>query len=71
MTTKMLTSNADIGFATWTNSNEQFGKYHFNEYQIDITEVVNKSPELIDGIIKTRANLNCTEFLNDADVFED
>lgn len=70
MTTRMISKEEDIGFSTWTNGNEQFEKSHFNEYQLDLTTVINMSPELLDGILKARSTLGEVELLNESDVFE-
>ncbi|GAI42049.1 unnamed protein product, partial [marine sediment metagenome] len=50
MTIKMLSKEIKTGFSTWKNSNEQFGEYPFNEHQIDLTEAINLSSELLEGI---------------------
>lgn len=67
----MITEEGDIGFTTWTNSNDQFGKYPFNEYRIDLTEVINLSPDLLDSIITARERLPNVTLLNEKDVFDD
>lgn len=69
MTVRMLTSTFDIGFTTWTKCDSQFGRYPFNEYQIDLTEVINQSPELLEGIITARSTLKDVELLDDRDIF--
>jgi len=70
MTIKMLSKEIEIGFSTWKNSNEQFGKYPFNEHQIDLTEAINLSSELSEGIKIARSSLNKVELLEDKDIFE-
>jgi len=71
MTIKMLSKEIEIGFSTWKNSNEQFGKYPFNEHQIDLTEAINLSSELSEGIRIARSSLDEVELLEDKDIFED
>lgn len=71
MTIKMLSKEIEIGFSTWKNSNEQFGKYPFNEHQIDLTEAINLSSELSEGIRIARSSLDKVELLEDKDIFED
>ncbi|MBA7584373.1 hypothetical protein ES708_26326 [subsurface metagenome] len=71
MTIKMLTKELETGFSTWKNFSEQFGKYPFNEHQIDLTEAINVSSELSKGIRITRSSLNKVELLEDKDIFED
>lgn len=71
MTARMISKKENIIFSTWTNSNELFVKSHFNEYQLDLTTVINMSPELLDGILKARSTLGEVELLNESDVFED
>lgn len=66
---KMILEAKDVGFNTWTQCNDQFGKYHFNEYKIDLTEAINLSPELLEGIVFARTTLNGVKLLNDKDVF--
>jgi hypothetical protein len=66
---EMILGAKDIGFNTWAQCNDQFGKYHFNEYKIDLTEAINLSPELLEGIIFARTTLNDVKLLNDKDVF--
>lgn len=69
MSVTMITREEELGFTTWTNSNDQFGKYPFNEYRIDLTEVVNLSPELLDSILSARTSLPEVTLLDDRDVF--
>ena len=71
MTIKMLSKEIEIGFSTWKNSNEQFGEYPFNEHQIDLTEAINLSSELLEGIRIARSSLDKVELLEDKDIFED
>ncbi len=71
MTIKMLSKEIETGFSTWKNSNEQFGKYPFNEHQIDLTEAINLSFELSEGIRIARSSLDKVELLEDKDIFED
>ncbi len=71
MTLKNLTNEEELGFTTWTNSNEQFGKYPFNEYRIDLSEVISLSPDLLDSVLTARANLQKVNLLDDSDVFGD
>lgn len=71
MTIKMLSKEIEIGFSTWKNSNEQFGKYPFNEHQIDLTDAINLSSELSEGIRIARSSLDKVELLEDKDIFED
>ena len=70
MTIKMLSKEIEADFFTWKNSNEQFGEYPFNEYQIDLTEAINLSSELSEGIKIARSSLNKVELLEDKDIFE-
>lgn len=66
----MILETGNVGFSTWTKCNDQlFGKYHFNEYQIDLSEAINLSPELLNGILHARTTLNNVRLLNDKDVF--
>jgi len=71
MAVKMITKEEELGFTTWTNSNDQFGKYPFNEYQIDLTEVINLSPDLLDSILTARGSLPKVTLLDDRDIFGD
>jgi hypothetical protein len=71
MTVKMLSKEIETGFSTWKNSNEQFGEYPFNEHQIDLTEAINLSSELSEGIRIARSSLDKVELLEDKDIFED
>ena len=71
MTIKMLSKEIEIGFSTWQNNNEQFGEYPFNEHQIDLTEAINLSSELSEGIRIARSNLDKVELLEDKNIFED
>ncbi|HEY0087877.1 MAG TPA: hypothetical protein VGB37_03480 [Candidatus Lokiarchaeia archaeon] len=67
----MITRERDLGFTTWTNSNDQFGRYPFNEYRIDLTEIINLSPNLLDSIISARESLSNVTLLNESDIFND
>jgi len=71
MTNKMISKEKNIGFSTWTKSNEQFEKSHFNEYQLDLTTIINMSPELLEGILNARSTLGEVELLDESDVFGD
>lgn len=74
MTIKMLSKETETGFSTWQNNNEQdeqFGKYPFNEHQIDLTEAINLSSELSEGIRIARSSLDKVELLEDKNIFED
>ncbi len=65
----MILEAKKIGFSTWAKCDDQFGKYNFNEYQVDLTEAINLSPELLKGIIFARTTLNDVKLLDDKDVF--
>ena len=71
MTIKMFSKEKETGFSTWKNGNEQFGKYPFNEHQIDLTEAINLSSELSEGIRIACSSLDKVELLEDKDIFED
>lgn len=71
MADKMITKADDLGFTTWTNSNDQFEKYPFNEYRMDFSEVINLSPALLDTILIARTSLPRVTLLDDVDVFGD
>lgn len=66
MTIKMLSKGQVFG--TWTNSNDNFDRYPFNEYQLDLTETINLSKELLDSIMNARSTLDKVELLDDKDI---
>lgn len=68
---KMISEPKDIGFTTWTCSNDQFGKYPFNEYQLDLTDLISLSAELSENILKARTTLNNVDLLDDKDIFKE
>jgi len=69
MAIKMLSKGQVVG--TWTNSNDNFDRYPFNEYQLDLTETINLSKELLDSIMNARSTLDKVELLDDKDIFEE
>lgn len=71
MAVKMITKEKELGFTTWTNSNDQFERYPFNEYRIDLTEIINLSPDLLDTILSARTSLPKVTLLDDKDIFGD